>query len=220
MNEPDIVAWSGPVQLAEARWTDREGTTVRFKLLKVDEERRNPFMQFTKRRKDRAGTRFNATIVSVKDPELVVYCNEVMLAGWNDSQTQGMSVTMWLAEDKMGHPFEGFDRKSEFMVVLVELDEDETPINQKTRAKVEAASVKPSERLSYRAAMLCKNPDFWAWASSEESMDPITDETEARDWMLDVLEIDSRAQLDKDPAKAHIFRERIGKAFTEWSEKH
>ena len=215
-------AYSGEVTLHEAKWTDREGSTVTFKLpMNQDaEEKRNPFHEHTKRRKGRAGTRF---MMVCRSGKMMVYADEVMLAGWNDSQTSGHTVKLWLAMDTMGHPFEGFERnKDKFEIALVELDDDNEMIDPKVRDRVERVKKRPSERLSYVAAMLCKNEGFHTylqeiapklWSLYDGDLDQ---EDASREFICQTLGIGSRAELDKSAVVANEFHDKIRKPFVEW----
>ena len=217
-------AYSGEVTLHEAKWTDKEGSTVTFKLpMNQDaEEKRNPFHEHTKRRKGRAGTRF---MMVCRSGKMMVYADEVMLAGWNDSQTSGHTVKLWLAMDTMGHPFEGFERnKDKFEIALVELDDDNEMIDPKVRDRVERVKKRPSERLSYVAAMLCKNEGFHTYVLEQTEYTPqdievmgIDDiEEYCRQWMCYELGIKSRSELDKSNVLAERFHSEIRKPFVEW----
>lgn len=223
------IAYAGTVTLHEAKWTDKDGSTVTFKLPMAGMDGlRNPFEKWTKRRKGHAGTRFMIVIVEWDEGTRgsLVYDDEVMLAGWNDSQTTGHTVKFWLAMDQMGHPFEGFERnKDRFYISLVEIDDDQETIDQKVRDRVEAASKRPSERLSYVAAMLCKNEGFWTWIGQDERVKQMIREGEAdennmeeaaRDWIYRALDIKSRAELDTDPLKAEKFHDHIRRPFLLW----
>jgi hypothetical protein len=207
------IAYAGTVSLHEAKWTDKDGSTVTFKLPMAGMDGlRNPFEKWTKRRKGHAGTRFMIVIVEWDEGTRgsLVYDDEVMLAGWNDSQTTGHTVKFWLAMDQMGHPFEGFERnKDRFYISLVEIDDDQETIDQKVRDKVEAASKRPSERLSYVAAMLCKNEGFWTWLGVES-------EEEARQHVLTDLGMESRAELDQNSMLAEQFHTNFRKPFLRW----
>lgn len=213
MSEHEI-AYSNEVRLHEAKWTDKEGSTVTFQLpMKGMEGQRNPFEKWTKRRRGRAGTRFVMACLD-KDVMQMVYKDEVMLAGWNDSQTHGHTVKFWLCADTMGHPFEGYERHSnEFHITLVELDDDQEVIDQKMRDKVEASSKRPSERVSYVAAMLCKNEGFWTWLG-------VKDEDEAKFEVYSRCKVESRAELDADPVKAELFHTEMRKPFLRWQESN
>lgn len=218
-------AYTGNVTMHEAKWTDKEGSTVTFKLPMTPESegQRNPFVEFTKRRKGKAGTRFMMACVD-RDTKQMVYQDEVMLAGWNDSQSNGHTVKLWLATDNMGHPFEGFERTiSKFYISLIELDDDNEMIDPVVRERVERAGKKPSERLSYVAAMLCKNEGYHTmcqeidplgWSEAGGHDDP---EEAARQFMLDALGIDSRAELDKSAVLAERFHSEVRRPFMIWS---
>lgn len=220
--EANVVAYHATVQMHEAKWTDKEGSTVTFKLPMTahNDDRRNPFAYFTKRRKNRAGTRFMMVCVDQKlRPVQEIYKDEVMLCGWNDSQTNGHTVKLWLTHDDMGHPFDGYERHEpeRFYISLVELDDDQEPIDQKVRARVEKQGKRPSERVSYVAAMLCKNEGFWSYLREITPHAPGEfDEYTARHWMLAKLQIESRAELDKSEQLADDFHEKIRRPFLTW----
>jgi len=233
----DVVAWRGELVLAAATWSDKDGHKVKFKVV-GGREGPNPFKYFTKRRKGKAGTRFNAVMVKVFDPPAKtaedlsrgvqeVQC-ELMLANWSDSSTAGHAVEFWCPPPDRGmHVFEGFERgKDSFMVALAELDDDDEPIDQKARARVEAAAAKPTEpengsqgphrrqqRLSQVAALMCMNPDFKRWIQSEHP-----DVKDPAQWMRDRLQIESRAELDSNDKVAFNFHEVIRKPFAQWVE--
>lgn len=193
------IAWTGRVMMDSAAWGDETGSTVTFKLPmnKEAQDQRNPFHQYTKRRKGRSGTRFMmACQTAGEGVRHALYEDEAMLAGWNDSQQKGHTVKLWLCNDKMGHPFEGVDRKTPLVVSLVELDDDNEVIDQKMRDRVERQQVRPSGRLSYVAAMLCKQKEFWDWCGSKDGTVKIGSEEGAKMWLYAMCGIDSRAQLD------------------------
>ena len=139
-----VLAWSGELLLLEARWTDKDAHTAKFRLVNPNETRPNPFKQFTKRRSGKAGTRFVMSLahIGALTTEGTAYDGEVMLAGWADTSTQGYTVTFWLEPPEEGtHQLEGFERGvSSFMCALVELDDDDHPINQTKRDRIEEVS--------------------------------------------------------------------------------
>ena len=211
-----------------ADWGDENGSTVTLRLPmdNESEDRRNPFHEYTKRRKGRAGTRF--MMVCQTAGEVVretLYQDETMLAGWNDSQTKGHTVKLWLCNDGMGHPFEGVSRKQPLIISLVELADDETVIDQKMRERVEQQKKRPSERLSYVAAMLCKNEGFWTWIQGDERIKQILRKTDHPDmeslsieWMCRAIGMKSRSELDKNEAMATRFHEEVRKPFLAWQD--
>jgi len=200
-------------------------------LLPMNEEGerlRNPFHQFTKRRKNRAGTRFMMAchrVLRVDDDGLMencrqaIYEDEGMLAGGNVSQTTGLTVKRWLTSDELGHPFEGCERNhDEFVISLVELDDDQQTIDQKVRDRVEKTSTAPSQRTSYVAAMLCKNEGFWTYLEETKGIDidEATAESQAREYILDVVDIESRAQLDMNSKLRDRFHDKVRTPFLRW----
>jgi hypothetical protein len=149
-----------------------------------------------------------------------LYEDEVMLAGWNDSQQNGHTAKFWIASDTMGHPFEGIDRKQELIVSLVELDDDNEPIDQKMRDRVEGQKVHPQSRLSVACAALCRNPVFWAWLERNPVLTGqivIKDDYTCTQVMRGYLRVNSRAELD-DPAneaaieKFHLVRKQFAES--------
>lgn len=144
-----VLAWSGELLLLEARWTDKDAHTAKFRLVTPNEARPNPFKQFTKRRSGRAGTRFVMSLAHIGEltTQKTAYDGEVMLAGWADTSTQGYTVTFWLEPPEEGtHQLEGYQRGvSSFMCALVELDDDDHPVNQEKRTRVETAIRKQAE---------------------------------------------------------------------------
>ena len=271
----DKIAWAGELLMLEAKWTDRDGHTVKFKLVSPNEERPNPFKQFTKRRSGRAGSRFYASVTLIDGQDDQNYNGEVMLAGWADTSTNGYTVQFWVEPPGSGqHPFEGYTRnEAHFMAALVELDDDDSPIEQDVRERIEKATAvgdgilestkaggdgkaqpfcncadvadcndtrasaladgkickaqsskseeKPGprkNRLSMYAAMLCSNPEFWAWASIQDPFILVANKEQAAEWMRARLGIESRAELDKDELKAQRYHNEIRKPFVAWQE--
>lgn len=131
----------------------------------------------------------------------VAFQEEMMLLGWAESSTRGRTVTFLLNEDSEEHPFKGFTMKQgkragqRFMVVGVEINDDETAVEQ------------PKEpRLSQQAAILCRDKLFWQFIG-ERSFDNINSEDAARSYILNGAGILSRAELDTNKAAGQWFRE-------------
>lgn len=206
------MAWTGRVTMVRADWGDENGSTVTFKLPMNSEaeDKRNPFHHYTKRRKGRAGTRFMMACQTASEGvRHALYEDEAMLAGWNDSQQNGHTVKLWLCNDNMGHPFDGINRKEPLIISLVELDDDQEPIDQNMRDKVEKQKTQPTSRLSYVAAMLCKNEMFWKWCRENDytlAGNPVVDEESAKLWIYLICNIASRAYLD-DPQNSSAIKE-------------
>lgn len=215
----NIIAWTGIVTMHSAAWGDEAGSTVTFKLPMNDTgESRNPFHDFTKRRKGRAGTRFVMCVTHVEESAKTIYRDEVMLAGWNDSQQNGHTVKMWICNDGMGHPFEGISRKVELALALTELDDDNTAIDQKMRERVESQVATGKQKLSNVAAMFCRTETFWTFTQDIPlAIHPSAfDEESAKQWIYQECGISSRAELDSHAQAAQLFHDNIRKPYEKW----
>lgn len=130
-----LVAWSGTVEILNATWSLDSGRTVELRLCGDAYDRLHPFKRFQKKRNGRVGTRFHSAF-SRMDSGQEVLAMEVMLAAWKDSSSVGQSITLWLDDEVETHPFCGCTRRKAnvtgdmFALVLVELADDDTPINQ------------------------------------------------------------------------------------------
>lgn len=85
-------------------------------------------------------------------------------------------------------------------------------------SKPEEPKQKPGE-LCVMACTFCKDPLFWQWISSETSSDEVTNEIEAREFILYVCSVDSRKKLDQFSSAAHTFHEYIRKPFLAWRDR-
>lgn len=134
----NLVAWHGTVEILNATWSLDSGRTVELRLCGDAFDRVHPFKRFQKRRNGRVGSRFAAAFSRVDSGEQVLSL-EVMLASWKDSSSIGQSIILWLDDEVETHPFCGCSRRKAsipgdvFALVLVELNDDDTPINQKQR---------------------------------------------------------------------------------------
>jgi hypothetical protein len=121
---------------------------------------------------------------------------EVMLLQWAESSTRGRTITLLLPEDDETHPFRDYGIKSgkrsgqRFMAVFVGLNDDETP---------------QEPPLSTTAVVLCKNKEFWDWATNL-SWQEIESEEAAKKYLCEQLSIASRAELNTDERAASAFR--------------
>jgi hypothetical protein len=140
--------------------------------------------------------------------DIAAFKGELMLLGWAESSNRGRTVTFLLDETEDEHPFKHFTIKSgkrsgqRFMAVLVQIDESEQPVHQEQ---------KPSQI----AAIICKDPQFWQWAT-ERSFDKIGSEDSAVDWVKKEVGIDSRKELDTSILSLTRFNANILHPFNEY----
>lgn len=92
---------------------------------------------------------------------------ELMLAGWNESHNGGVKITFWLPDSSELEAFKSMTVKKgntagqRLAVVMVEIDDNETPLNQQP---VKPTEPKPEPNLFAKKLMLdgyFRNPKLW-----------------------------------------------------------
>ena len=210
-----VIAFKGIMTLEKAVWDNVFGMYVQFKMEALKGP--NPFKRFTSMRKGRVGTRFEAVFNSCKNAA-TVYENEAMLKGWTDGTT-GSKATFWIAPGTSYHPFMERENGEEFAVVLVELDDDQEPIDQEKREKL---STPRKQHLSNFAAQLCRTPAFYDFLREVKQHHPKHGEdraTWAKEWMYEQCLITSRAELDVNTVAAEDFHRKIREPYAEWNSR-
>jgi len=224
-----LIAFRGEVEFAGAFSDDIWGRYVKFRIPQRpgDKGMANPFKAFTKARNNRVGTRFQAAIqgVGVGPIQNFEHHGEIMLKGWSDGAA-GWGVQFVIDLSDGMHPFMGMRRPDSegpgdrFMIALVELDDDDAPIDQEKRQRVSRAHKrgKTPQTLSNVCAMMLKHPRFGDWLS--ETIDDSRRWTEAeRDaWIKQYLGILTKRELDVDENTDIIrnFHNSIRLPFNSW----
>jgi len=119
----------------------------------------------------------------------VCYSGEVMLLAWAESNTRGRTVTFQMNEDGEAHPFKdmtvrkGGRAGQRFMMVLVELGDDEKPV-EKTPSQL--------------CFLLCQDQQFQYFLNERALFGDIDCEEKARAFILEACKIDSRSKLDSN----------------------
>lgn len=143
------------------------------------------------------------------------YQGEVQLAGWTESHTCGAKVTFWLPDADSLDVFRGMTAKRgnrsghRFMCVLVEIDDDETPVQAEPVAeKVEPEKLKGGP-LAMLAGRWCADPLFqhWIGANSAEA---------AAEEVRYQCGVRSRSELDHNGVARSNFEHRIRKPFMQY----
>jgi hypothetical protein len=136
--------------------------------------------------------------------EIIAFKGEVMLLSWAESHKGGRTGVFLFDDENEQHPLKQFTTKrgkragSRFMCVLVELNDDETPVNQK------------GGPLSQSAARMCENPKFREFLkekSKVEYLDSVSELDQAADRLRFACLVKSRAELDHSPEAAKRFHE-------------
>lgn len=219
------VAYHGWAWLKNAVDSHRFGLRVALKL--CDEEGLREFKNLKKRRKNRAGSGEYRFLTRKEGGEEWYGPVDMIYVTWSHSISNGVVVTFELndpAEWRKMRDARALDAgyeehqldKTEF--IMLELDDNGAPINIRDRAKMEKMAARRSwpkgGARSIQAARLCQDKDFLAWLQQTDRMDT-TNTTPAgvAMWMREDCDIDSRAQLDHDPAALARFEERIYRPF-------
>ena len=222
MNETDYVAFHGNVFLKGV--IDSHKTGLRLQLNLEHEEDYKVFKTFNKLRKGKAGTGLYRAYSRSGGRENWYGPVDLRFVRWNMSSANGAVVTFemddhdeWSQIRKSKAIDSGYriDELDPIEFLLVELDQEGKPINVEQRAKLEAYERKKKwpkgGSQSKRAARLCFDKDFVAWFQERTKHKELT--INIQDWMRKECDIDSRAQLDHDPAALARFEERVMKPF-------
>lgn len=143
------------------------------------------------------------------------FAGEMQLAGWSESHTSGCKVTFWLSSPDDLEAFraltvrKGNTAGHRFMAALVEIGEDELPVQQPAPEKPKGGE------LARLAGIWCADPKFWAWINGV-SEGYVSNETEAAAWVRRTCDVDSRAQLDHDTASADYFHQAIRRPYVDY----
>lgn len=132
---------------------------------------------------------------------------EVQFRRWSDSSTQGVQVTFALPDSEALEPLKHKAGKR-FMAVLVEIGDDEQPVQQPTRRDVRGP-------LCREACDYCAMPEFWRWLLNERGVFVNTQDG-AKAWILQLCDVDSRKELDSDGKAGEDFVQLIRAPFMRW----
>ena len=130
------------------------------------------------------------------------FSDEVQLAGWSESHTGGAKVTFWLQSSEALDAFRDLTARKgntaghRFACVLVEIGEDEQPVQQPRKDT--------RGPLCKEACDLCENAVFQKWVATVGGNAKATAQC-AKEVILSVCGIESRKELDTNPAAAEKF---------------
>lgn len=225
-----IIAYKGGFELLDAKWDLSSGRTVKFRLM--EEPRRpllmHPFAQFVRRRGGRVGTRF-LMVMTVIGKDEPMFNGELMLMSGGQPLAQGFWVSFWLDDETDHHPFAGYrgrkgDRPGDmFSAAFVELDDDDSAIDQDKRTRVEDAHARAGQKLSQYCYLLCNNEMFILYLEERalvnnkaRSIHWWAKNNRVARWVRWRCNIESRSDLDNNPEAAKIFHEQIREPYADW----
>jgi len=142
-----LIAFSGEVECLNATWSLDGGRRLELRICGEAFGRNHPFKRFQQKRNGHVGTRFKASFARISTGECVGMM-ELMLCAWKDSSSIGQSVTFWLDDEPETHPFCGCQPRrgqipgDQFALVLVEINDDEQPIDQRRESAITERSAR------------------------------------------------------------------------------
>jgi len=164
-----------------------------------------------------------AKMVEGLAPYLVEVC-EVQLLDYGESSGTGEWIKVRFPD--YGHvvKFRGKDKASKtkcgqrYTLMMIEIQDDETPVNQDKRERLEHAEEVKGGKHSIRAARRCRSLEFIAWINEMYDVNPdIKDEEAAKNYIYHRCGITSRRQLDHNEEALQKFNE-LDSEFIKWRE--
>lgn len=140
------------------------------------------------------------------------FAGELQFAGWTDSHTSGPKVTFWLQSAEDLEAFRSLTARKgnqaghRFMAVFVEVGDDEKPVPPSVAEKPKGGA------LSKLAGVWCNDPEFLLWANSVTHAGiswHVKDAKEAGEFVRELCEVETRADLDHDEYAAERFNKLI-----------
>ena len=127
---------------------------------------------------------------------------EVQLKDWGEGANPGPWVAFRLSTPEDLEPFRGQDRSGRnartgkrYTLMLIALDDQDQHERQQERPR----------KLSQIAGAVGESDEFRTWVSEVHAF-PCANATDAADFIRALCGIDSRAELDTNPAAASVFR--------------
>lgn len=146
------------------------------------------------------------------------FAGEIQLAGWSESHTSGCKVTFWLSSPDELEAFraltvrKGNTAGHRFMAALVEIGDDEKPVEPEPKA--------PRERMGdacYRTVMWCQDVAFWEFLSScAPNLSPVSDAKGAASRVRLVCGVTSRKELDTNNEANKAWHRLIRQPYSEY----
>jgi len=151
------------------------------------------------------------------------FAGEVQLCSWSETHSGGAKIVLWLSDPSDLDAFraltvrKGNTAGHRFMAVLVEVGDDEQPIQPPKQDEKESKG----GALAKLAGMFCQQPEFWGFLGAWEgdAIFPIvTNADSAATAIRAICGVESRAELDSSTEAAAIFHEQIRLPFVRWKQ--
>lgn len=231
-------------------WSESSGQGARVKFALPGREALEHFDTATRRRKRRAGQRYYAVLGSVDNPPLTIATINLWFAGANWAHQDGARVVFAVEADDL-EAFRDMHARDQgaqaeasvFWLTLVQIDDDEQPIDQDKAARVEdyryaagdlrdaeadahpqrlPEDVRAADKLkggprSKNVAQLCYDDEFQWFVSEREDRDEKSTFTEADAYVKRVVGIASKVELDHDDTAWQRFIDAVRRPFFAWA---
>lgn len=158
-----------------------------------------------------------------------MFNGEMMLMSGGAPLGHGYWVSFWLDDEADHHPFAGRSgRKGDtpgdmFMAGFVELSDQDQPVDQGKRRRMEEGHRRIKQKLSQYSALLCMQDMFHTYLHERVTLNKkqIAKETWADGDMAAryirwKCGIESRSELDRDHQAARIFHDEIRRPYADW----
>lgn len=223
MNTEEYVAYHGFAYLKGC--SDSHSTGLRLQVRLDHEEDYKSFKEFRKHRKGKAGTGLYNCYSKLDGKEEWYGPVELKFIRWSITSSNGAVITFEMDDKEEWQRMRdgpaldaGYETHQLNMLefLLIELDQEGKPVNVEQKAKIERMALKrkwpKGGAQSKRAARLCQDDDFREWVVTKDASvkgDPAS----LGEWMRKVCDLDTRAQLDHDPAALERFEQLIARPF-------
>lgn len=138
---------------------------------------------------------------------------EMQLAGWSETHTGGCKVTFWLQDSEDLEAFraltvrKGNTAGQRFMAVLVEVGDDEQPVQQPE--PVTERKKPTTGPICLWLVMRCQEPEFRRWLTVRGDFSEPLSEVAASDVVRSWCGVESRRDIDGNPKAEALFRRLI-----------
>lgn len=220
-----LIAFEGQVKLA--KWADSSsgGPKVTFALL--DKDALTPFDKTTKRRGRKSGQRFLLILADSTGQPMPEAPDECVLLGASWTHTQGATVVFAFDSAEYWRHFTTADQSenpTQFHLTLVEMQDDETPVDQVSQDTLEKATKRKGGPKSKHVAQVMQSPDFRSFVGKrlempESRWDMVTPDM-ADKWVKQVVGIASKADLDHEPAAWERYEKLVRRPFITWARSY
>lgn len=211
------VAAFATVELHNAESSHTAGYKLTLRLPK--EEDWEQFKTITKRKKGKAGGIYTMYLTGTGIPRQL----DVVFLAWTISNSAGAKIKFELQDADDFEFFRALAEGYAWMMTLIELDEENKPIDQQAREKAETVKGGPK---SQRAGAMCADPSFQQFVMGILRVERRDGRVairatpdECAEFIRRKCKIASRAELDHDEAAWERFTRWVSKPFAIWSQR-